>query len=59
MQVGASDSEDEAASGEELQRIEATADAINNGRFLPSTVPQQAAIAVEVCLRGFYSRFLA
>ena len=46
--MGASDSEDEADTGEEMQRIEATADAINNGRSLPSTAPQQAA--TEVCV---------
>ena len=46
IQVGASDSEDEADTNEEMRRIEAVADAVNNGRSLPAALPQQAHVQV-------------
>ena len=47
-QVGASDSEDEADTNEEMRRIEAVADAVNNGRSLPAALPQQTQAQVSV-----------
>ena len=46
LQVGASDSEDEADTNEEMRRIEAVADAVNNGRSLPAALPQSAQLQV-------------